>query len=214
MKRHDQPQGLYAITDPKLTPSDTLAESVAAALKGGARIIQYRDKSSDHDKRLREAHTLLTLCEQHEAILIINDDVNLAEACGAHGVHLGLTDTAITAARRQLGPTKLIGATCHGAMENAYRAQNDGADYVAFGRFFPSPTKPDAPPARLDDIAPYLQTLTVPAVAIGGITMANAPQLRAAGFAMLAVVADIFDRTDIETHCQNYARLFENNPQE
>lgn len=209
MHKVERLKGLYVITDPKLTPSAALIDSVTAALQGGARVVQYRDKSCDTEKRLREARALKALCDQYQATFIVNDDVSLAQASDAHGVHLGLDDTAISAARQQLGPSKIIGGTCHGDVGNAYRAQDDGADYVAFGRFFPSPTKPDAPPANLGDIAPRLQTLDIPAVAIGGITLANAPQLRAAGFAMLAVIADVFDHPDIQAQCARYTQLFE-----
>lgn len=202
-------QGLYAITDPKLTPPGTLLEKVAAALQGGARIIQYRDKSQDHPRRREEAGALLALCQQFNATFIVNDDVTLAQEVGAHGVHLGLTDTDIADARATLGANKIIGGTCHGEIANARQAQTQGADYVAFGRFFASSTKPDAPLAQLEKIGPQLPSLQVPAVAIGGITLANAPQLRAAGFAMVAVVADIFARENIRAHCEHYAALFE-----
>lgn len=202
-------QGLYAITDPGLTPPQTIAEQVEAALQGGARLLQYRDKSNDHARRFQEATELLALCRQYNATFIVNDDVALAQKVAAHGVHLGLTDTGIAEARTLLGPNKIIGGTCHGDMENARKAQALGADYVAFGRFFSSSTKPDAPLAKLDEISPQLGTLQVPAVAIGGITLANAPQLRAAGFAMVAVVADIFARSNIRDHCAAYAELFQ-----
>lgn len=204
-------QGLYAITDPRLTPSDSILSQVEAALEGGARIIQYRDKSHDHEKRRREAKNLRALCERFSTTFIVNDDVELAAEVRAHGVHLGLTDTGIAAARQYLGPDVIIGATCHGEVHHAIKAQDEGADYVAFGRFFPSGTKPDAPLARLSDIGRKLSTLSLPAVAIGGITLRNAPQLRAAGFAMVAVVADIFDREDITGQCRQYATLFQSN---
>ncbi|MDX1695909.1 MAG: thiamine phosphate synthase, partial [Ketobacteraceae bacterium] len=151
MNKHQRLWGLYAITDPTLTPPDLLAEKTEAALAGGARIIQYRDKSTDSERRYREASELKSLCLQYNATLIINDDVALTARVQADGVHLGLTDTGIHEARQQLGPEFIIGATCHGEITNAHRAQQDGADYVAFGRFFPSRTKPDAPLARLDD---------------------------------------------------------------
>ncbi|PIE41268.1 MAG: thiamine phosphate synthase [Gammaproteobacteria bacterium] len=201
-------RGLYVITDEKLTPASTLLAQVEAALAGGARIIQYRDKSSSSAKRQQQASELLDLCHQYNACFIVNDDAPLAAKIKAHGVHLGLTDSPLAEARALLGEGAIIGATCHGDIENAYRAVDAGADYVAFGRFFLSSTKPDAAPAELDKIAPRLATLPLPAAAIGGITISNAPQLRAAGFAMLAVVADIFTQQDITAHCQRYAALF------
>ena len=204
--------GLYAITDPKFTPPETLVEKTKAALKGGTKVIQYRDKSNNQSLRLQQARELMSLCEQYDATLIINDDVELTAAVNAHGVHLGLTDTPLTAARQRLGSKAIIGATCHGDITNAYQAIEQSADYVAFGRFFPSSTKPSAPPADLNSIRNQLGKLEVPTVAIGGITLANAPKLTAAGFTMIAVVADVFSQTDITSHCQKYAELFDQLP--
>lgn len=203
-------RGLYVITDPVLTPSDQLEAKVAAALEGGARIVQYRDKSANSQRRLQEALVLKRLCHAHQALLIINDDVPLALACDADGVHVGLEDTPVIVAREQLGPDRIVGATCHGDTALARQAIADGADYVAFGRFFASGTKPDAQPARLDDIAPCLPALPVPAVAIGGITLAQAAPLVAAGFSMLAVIGDVFSRdsAQITVHCRAYTQLF------
>lgn len=209
MNRLPHLSGLYAITDPKLTPDEVLLDKVEAALVGGTRIVQYRDKSQDHSKRKHQAQSLKTLCEQHRATFIVNDDVELALAVNAHGVHLGLEDIAISAAREMLGENAIIGATCHGDIANAHTAIAEGADYVAFGRFYPSTTKPDAPQASLDELSPLIAELSKPAVAIGGITLANAPQLRAAGFAMVAVIADIFGQNDIAGHCHRYAELFQ-----
>ena len=200
--------GLYVITDPRLTPGDKLLERVEAALKGGARLVQYRDKSADHDRRLAEASALLALCRNHGATLIINDDVELCLATGADGVHLGLEDTAIAQARGRLGPQALVGATCHGDPALARLAIGDGADYVAFGRFFASGTKPDALPARPEVVGPALGGLGVPTCAIGGITLATAPDLLNLGFSMLAVIGDVFASDDIEARCRAYARLF------
>lgn len=204
-------QGLYVITDPVLTPPRELLEKVGAALEGGASIVQYRDKTTDKARRLQEARQLKALCSAHDALLIINDDVMLALECDAHGVHVGREDTPVRLARQQLGPDKILGATCHGDPALALGACTEGADYVAFGRFFVSGTKPDAPPARLDLIAPHLTTLPCPAVAIGGITLPQAAPLIDAGFAMLAVIGDVFSRDSaaITLHCRAYARLFE-----
>lgn len=203
-------QGLYVITDPMLTPPPLLLKKVAAALEGGARIVQYRDKSKDGARRLAEARELRVLCRQHGALLIINDDVELALASEADGVHVGLEDTPVQEARLRLGAGKILGATCHGDPRLAERAIDEGADYVAFGRFFVSGTKPEAPPARLEGVAPHLLGLGRPAVAIGGITLAQAAPLVEAGFAMLAVIGDVFSRdsAEIAVHCRAYARLF------
>ena len=201
-------QGLYAITDPHLTPPSQLQDSVEQALQGGAGIIQYRDKSDDHQLRNQQAKDLLTLCNQYNALLIINDDISLCQATGAHGVHLGLEDENLETARKMLGNNAIIGATCHGSLLNAEKAIQQGADYVAFGRFYRSKTKPDAEPAALGSIASRLSSLSVPAVAIGGINLNNATALINAGFSMLAVVDDVFSQSDIKTQCQHYQKLW------
>lgn len=204
-------RGLYVITDPVLTPASQLESKVAAALTGGARIVQYRDKSRDPARRMREAAMLRALCHAYEALLIINDDVPLALACDADGVHVGQEDMPVSEARRLLGPGRIVGATCHGEPALAHQAIAAGADYVAFGRFFASGTKPEARPAQLDVIAPHLRSLPVPSVAIGGITLDKAAPLVAAGFSMLAVIGDVFSRdsSQIAVHCRAYARLLE-----
>ena len=201
-------KGLYAITDPVLTPPDTMPQQVEAALRGGARIIQLRDKSSDQDLRLHLARQLRNLTREHGALLIINDDVALCRACGADGVHLGQDDTDLVKARNWLGEGFIIGATCHGSVQLARQALAEGADYLAFGRFFPSATKPDAPPADLTPIREFLAGCPVPTVAIGGITLNNAAPLVEAGFTMLAVVQDVFGQPDIEDQCRRFSDLF------
>ncbi|MCP5017941.1 MAG: thiamine phosphate synthase [Ketobacter sp.] len=201
-------RGLYAITDPLLTPTHSLLHQVQQALRGGARIIQYRDKTSPASQRLQSAGQLRELTRAHGALLIINDDLDLCLEVNADGVHLGQEDTSLIQARQQLGRNKIIGATCHGSEELARKALDEGANYLAFGRFFPSRTKPDALPADLNSLRPFLTRCPVPTVAIGGITLNNAPQLVDAGFSMLAVINDLFDRNDTEHHCQQYAALF------
>ncbi|AUM13918.1 thiamine phosphate synthase [Ketobacter alkanivorans] len=201
-------RGLYAITDPLLTPTHSLLHQVQQALLGGARIIQYRDKTSPVSQRLQSAGQLRELTRAHGALLIINDDLDLCLEVNADGVHLGQEDTSLIQARQQLGRNKIIGATCHGSEELARKALDEGANYLAFGRFFPSRTKPDALPADLNSLRPFLTRCPVPTVAIGGITLNNAPQLVDAGFSMLAVINDLFDRNDTEHHCQQYAALF------
>ena len=136
--------GLYAITDSILLPTECLADAVAEAIAGGASVIQYRDKSGDTVKRQQEAQQLRDICRQTHTCLIINDDVELAKQVEADGVHIGRDDGAIEHARAVLGEQAIIGASCYNALDNAQAAINAGADYVAFGRFFPSKTKPHA----------------------------------------------------------------------
>ena len=140
--------GLYAITDSQLLPADKLLAAVEAALRGGAVLVQYREKSAPQPERLRQATDLVALCNSARVPLIINDDPELARRCGAAGVHLGQSDSSLANARQQLGEHAIIGATCHADMALAISADRDSADYLAFGRFFHSNTKPDAPAAK------------------------------------------------------------------
>lgn len=200
--------GLYAITDPGLLPGPQLLKAVRAALAGGVRIVQYRNKAADAATRLREATALTVLCRDAGALCLVNDDVALALACGAHGVHLGQQDGALDAAREQLGATAIIGQTCHASLARALAAQAAGADYVAFGRFFPSRTKPLAPPAPPTLLPEARAVLHIPIVAIGGVTVDNAPQLIAAGADAVAVIHDLFSANDVAARARAFAALF------
>ena len=145
-------RGLYAITDSKLLADGRLLPYAEAALKGGARLLQYRDKSEDDRRRLREAEALRELCDRHGAQLIINDDAELAARLGV-GLHLGQEDGSLSAARALLGRKAIIGATCHARLDLAEQAIREGASYIAFGRFFDSNTKPGAPSATPELLA-------------------------------------------------------------
>ena len=187
--------GLYAVT-PDLADTGALAARVSAALEGGARAIQYRNKSADAALRQIQAARLARVRAGYPALYIVNDDAALAAAVGADGVHLGEDDGEIAAARRILGPERLIGISCYNDFGLARRAVEAGADYIAFGSFFASSVKPDA---RRADVALLRQakTLGVPIVAIGGITAANARALFAAGADAVAVISDVFARAAI-----------------
>lgn len=199
---------LYAITDSQLLPGDKLFTAVAAALKGGCKLVQYRDKSNDRTRRLSEAKTLVSLCMQYQAQLIINDDVALAKEAGAQGVHLGQGDTNPVAARIILGSNAIIGVTCHDSLALAQQAIKDSANYIAFGRFFPSTTKPDAHPAPMSLIsAARKQFPDIPIVAIGGITLGNGKQLFDAGADMLAVCQGLFAAEDIAAQARKFIEL-------
>ncbi|MCW9024977.1 MAG: thiamine phosphate synthase [Gammaproteobacteria bacterium] len=200
-------KGLYVITDHALL-GDALLEKAEQAITGGARILQYRDKTDDQQRRKTEAWALAQLCQQHDVTFLINDDVALAQSCQADGVHLGQQDTAVDMARQQLGKNKIIGVTCHADLQAAITAENKGADYVAFGRFFPSQTKPLAPPAEVNILTQARAQLHIPIVAIGGITIENGAQLIEAGADMLAVIHDIFVVTDSQLAAQQLAQLF------
>ena len=204
--------GLYAITDNILMPDDqALVANVNAAILGGAQIIQYRDKTTDTEKRYRQACLLNDLCRQHDRILLINDDVHLADICGAHGVHLGQQDSSLQAAREQLSKDAIIGVTCHDQLALAKTADQAGADYVAFGAFYPSKTKPNAKPAPLSLLTEAKSILSCPIVAIGGITVDNAYQTITAGADMIAVVHSLFTAESITQQAKTFTLAFNRN---
>lgn len=202
------PGGLYAIT-PETDDTERLLAQVEAALLGGVAAVQYRDKSGDIARRHEQASELVTLCHRFGAPLIVNDDLRLADLCDADGVHLGRDDGSIREARIILGKGRLIGASCYQSLDLALAAQAAGADYVAFGSFFPSPTKPAAPRASVDLLHAAAPVIQVPLVAIGGITPANAPQLLDAGADSLAVLSALFDAPDIRAAAHALNQLFE-----
>ncbi|EKT4531246.1 thiamine phosphate synthase [Pseudomonas putida] len=183
-------RGLYAITDSQLLAGRFLSH-VEAALEGGVCLLQYRDKSDDAARRLREAEGLMKLCERYGTQLLINDDAELAARLGV-GVHLGQTDGPLTPARALLGRQAIIGSTCHASLELATQAASEGASYVAFGRFFNSVTKPGAPAANVDLLEQARAQVKLPIAVIGGITLDNAAPLVAHGADLLAVIHGLF----------------------
>lgn len=200
--------GLYAITPGGGPPLATLVDQVAAALAGGARLVQYRDKEAPAAERRGRAQALLACCRQAGVPLIINDDVALAAAIGADGVHLGRDDPDPRLVRQRLGPRALIGVSCYASLARAQAAEAVGADYLAFGRFFPSATKPQAVQADPALLREARATLRRPLVAIGGITPDNGGSLIAAGADLLAVVAGVFAAPDIAAAARAYSSLF------
>lgn len=196
---------LYAITDSQLLPGNKLFTAVESALQGGCKWIQYRDKSGDSTKRAQEAQQLVALCNQYHAALIVNDDVQLALTVNAHGVHLGQEDGSPQAARQLLGDDAIIGVTCHDSLELAQQAINEGASYIAFGRFFPSHTKPHARPAKFTLISEAKTKFpNTPVVVIGGITLGNAHILLDAGADKIAVCHELFSADDIKQVAQDF----------
>lgn len=196
--------GLYAITD---GPRDDLLPVVRAALEGGATLLQYRDKTTDAARRLREARALAGLCHEFDVPLLINDDVELARASGAAGVHVGEDDAGIGDARAALGPGAIIGASCYDSLQRARAAAAAGADYLAFGAFYPTATKAvtrHATPALLHDA----RALGLPLVAIGGITPDNGAPLVAAGADFLAVISAVFGAPDVRAAARQFTALF------
>ena len=197
--------GLYAITD---GPRTDLVDSAAAALQGGARLLQYRDKTDDRARRLHEVRALAALCARHGVPLIVNDDIALAAQGGAAGVHLGRDDQAIASARATLGRCAIIGVSCYDSLARARDAAAAGADYLAFGTFFPSPTKPRAPRATLQ-LLRDAGAFGLPRVAIGGITPDNGGSLVQAGADFLAVISALFGARDIAAEARRFATLFD-----
>ncbi len=205
-------KGLYAITKTANKSLQQITDGVLAAIKGGAVMIQYRNKHPFRDTQpidsRKIATTLLDICREHNVPLIINDDIDMAANVGADGVHLGKNDGPLSDARKFLGPESIIGISCYNDLPRAVTAQQQGASYVAFGRFFASRTKPYAPTADIETLEKAKQQLNIPIVAIGGILPENGSQLVAAGADFLAVVDGVF-ADDPEQAAKNYCRLFQ-----
>lgn len=200
-------KGLYAIT-PDITDTHRLTTMVGAALTGGINILQYRNKSPDKSLRLQQATALLALCRTHNVPLIINDDVELALAIGADGVHLGASDDNLVEARQKLGNRFLIGASCYDQLLLAQQAVTEGADYVAFGSMFVSSTKPAAVKAPLTVLSDAKTALACPVVAIGGIRLDNIQQIAATGADAAAIITDLFDADSISRQVQKLRQAF------
>lgn len=201
--------GLYGITDDSLLSDDKLLNSVESALSAGCKILQYRSKIEDWQTRVAQAAELQGLCEKYQVPLIINDSIELCAEVNAAGVHLGKSDGSIVQAREILGPDKIIGVTCHDSVEAAIKAESEGADYVAFGRFFSSITKPDASPAEIRVLTAAKEKLSIPVVAIGGINAENGASLIEAGADMLAVINAIFATDQVAERTAKLVRLFD-----
>ena len=206
--RNARLHGLYAITDARMLATDRGMADVEAALRGGCAVLQYRDKSEEPARRLRQARILKDLCHEYNSLFIVNDDVELAAAVQADGIHLGRDDMDIERARAQLEPQSLIGISCYNSLQRALQAQAAGADYVAFGSFFPSLTKPQAVRATPELLEQARTRIRLPIVAIGGITLENAASLLHAGADMLAVITALFHAGDIEETARNFSALF------
>ena len=199
-------RGLYVITDPAL--SDDLIKDVEQSLLGGASVVQYRNKLHDRQAIVGEVNALLELCRGYQVPLLINDDVELAAETGADGVHLGRDDSGLEAARERLGHEAIIGISCYNEIERALEMQRRGASYVAFGRFFPSRTKPQAVQADIELLQHAAEQLTLPIVAIGGITAQNGATLIEAGADLLAVIHGVFGQDDVRKASESFSVLF------
>lgn len=201
-------RGLYLIT-PDSPDTATLVAQVERALGGRPALLQYRSKQPDAALRLGQARQIAALCREAGVPFIVNDSLELALATDADGVHLGREDGDLDAARRALGPGRILGVTCYNEWSRAVAGCAAGADYVAFGAMFPSATKPAAVRAPLELFVRGRRELEVPLAAIGGITLDNAAQVIVAGASLLAVVADVFDAPDPGARAAAYRTLFD-----
>jgi thiamine-phosphate pyrophosphorylase len=197
-------RGLYAITD---GPRDDLLQVVTDVLTGGARVLQYRDETDHHLRRRHEATELAAICRAYDVPLIIDNDVALARRVSAAGVHLSQEPADLAAARGELGEDAIIGVSCYASMDLAHKAVRGGADYISFGAFYPSITKPDAGHAPID-LLHQSAHLGLPRVAIGGITLDNAHTLVDAGADCLAVVSALFRANHPRQTAQQFASLY------
>ena len=200
-------RGLYAIT-PNLKDTAELLDKVEQALQGGVTILQYRNKQADARLQQEQAHALRALTRQHGACLIINDNVQLALQVGADGVHLGGDDGDLAEARASLPQGMLLGASCYNDLVLAHAAVAAGVDYVAFGAVFASGTKPEARRASLDLIRQARAELSLPIVAIGGITSRNAASVIEAGADCVAVISALFESDNIKQTAERFSSLF------
>ncbi|UCE89815.1 MAG: thiamine phosphate synthase [Pseudomonadota bacterium] len=203
-------RGLYAIVDvTDAAGAGRLIDAALQALAGGAALVQYRNKGGDAQQRTAQARLLLDACNRYHVPLLINDDTELALEVGAHGVHIGQQDTPLALARERLGADAIIGVSCNNRYELAVAAAKSGANYIAFGRFFASRTKPEAPQAEMELIARAKLELQVPIAVIGGITLDNAPALLEAGADMLAVIHGLFGSQGIEATARRFVQLIQ-----
>ncbi len=202
-------KGLYALTDRVLTPRELLTRKVREALLGGARIIQLRDKASTDEELVPVSLELKDLCEGFGRLFIVNDRVSLAKKVKAHGVHIGKDDISLERAREELGDKAIIGVSCYNSLELAMKYERMGADYVAFGSFFPSPTKPGAVRADTGLLKKARGRLNVPICAIGGINHENAGLLVENGVDMVAVVSALWKSKDIKKGAREISSIFE-----
>lgn len=205
--------GLYAITDDALILEQNLLSACEQALQGGARVLQYRSKRNNDQptqfaERRKTAVALRALCHRYNALLLINDDLDLCQAADADGVHIGQNDVHVSEARHRLGRDAIIGVSCHNNDQLVAAAERYGADYVALGRFFDSKTKPGAGKAQVEDLVRIRQKTSLPIVAIGGVTADNGQLLIDAGADMLAAIHYLFSNDEILARAKILSSFF------
>ena len=208
MKCDKQTMRLYAVTDRAWVGRQTLYEQVEAALQGGVTCVQLREKQLDHEAFLAEARDIRDLCRRYGVPFIINDDLDIAVACGADGVHVGQDDMPVEEVRRRVGDAMMVGVSAHNVQE-ALRAQAGGADYLGAGAVFGTSTKNNVTPLSFDTLRDICGAVDIPVVAIGGIHKENILQLKGTGVDGVALVSAIFAADDIETECKELKALSE-----
>lgn len=201
-------RGLYAITDTHLIPRERFAETVEAAVRGGAMLIQLREKHASREEIIQLGQAVLAVTRRYGALLIVNDHPSVAKDIGADGVHVGREDPSVPETRALVGPEMIIGASCYGDVDRAVAAEQEGADYVAFGTPYPSPTKTKRTDISLEIFQAAQRRVHVPVFAIGGITLANAQHVIDAGADGIAVVSGVFGAPDVEAAAWALAQLF------
>ena len=202
--------GLYAITSQTIVSAEESAytQAIRDVINGGCRVLQYRDKNEDYQRRAQQAAQLVALCQDASVASIINDDVALAVSVGADGVHIGQHDASVIEARAVMGADAIIGVSCYNRLDDARRAAQQGADYIALGSMYPSGTKPDAVRASLDLVRQASQELKVPVVTIGGINVMHVPELYEAGASAIAVISALFDAPDIGAAAREFSETW------
>lgn len=199
---------LYAVTDRAWLGKQTLYEQVESALKGGVTCVQLREKELDETAFLQEAKEICALCRRYGVPFLVNDNVEVAIACGADGVHVGQEDMAAHEVRRRVGEGMILGVSVH-TVEEARQAVRDGADYLGLGAVFPTSTKTDVDQMPNEVLRAICDTADVPIVAIGGINRNNLLKLAGSGVDGVALVSAIFSAEDIEGTCRELRRLSE-----
>lgn len=204
-------RGLYVITDKKLISRDDFLATVEMAVRGGANVVQLREKDTPRDEVVSLGKALLKVTKKYGVPLIINDSVELAKGIGADGVHLGEDDPKVSHARGALGGDKIIGVSCYGKLERGLDAERDGADYVAFGTPFFTPTKPERAPTSFDVLREAVTRIkSIPIFAIGGINPENADSVLETGVDGIAVITAVFGSEDPEKAARELASITAN----
>ncbi|WP_041959879.1 thiamine phosphate synthase [Sulfurospirillum arsenophilum] len=201
-------KGLYVLTDATLTPTESMLEQVERVLKSGVNVIQYRDKYATDEEAEKQCIRLQALCDVYEAVFIIDDRLEIAYRINADGLHVGEDDVSYEEARALLGEDKIIGVSCYGNIERAQKYASLGADYVAFGSFFPSPTKPHAKVVDPEVLKVAKEKLNVPICAIGGINEENIELLSRYDIAMYSLISAVYKDDAIEENLEKlYAKI-------